>query len=89
MAYVWKKLAPLDSITAFQYHNWIDNRNEGGLRIGLRRFPDDESAPLGKKPIWHLYQDLGTPREAHASAPYLETIGIPQWSDILHTDTIR
>lgn len=89
MAYAWKKIAPLPSIQVWHYHNWIDNRNEGGLRIGLRRFPDDESAPLGKKPIWHLYQDLGTPREAHASAPYLETIGIPQWSDILHTDTIR
>ncbi len=41
MAYVWKKIGELSSIEAFEYHNWIDNRGEGGLRIGLRRFRDE------------------------------------------------
>jgi hypothetical protein len=84
MAYAWKKMERLDSIKVWHYHNWIDNRKEGGLRIGLRRFPDDPEAPLAPKPIWHLYQALGTPAEDAACAPYLKTIGIADWSAI-HT----
>ncbi|MFC7336011.1 DUF5722 domain-containing protein [Haloferula chungangensis] len=72
MAYAWKKIAPLDSIEAWHYHNWIDNRKEGGLRIGLRKFPDAQGDPYGKKPIWHLYQALATPREDELIAPYLQ-----------------
>ncbi len=83
MAYAWKKLSGLSSIKAWEYHNWIDNRHEYGLRIGLRKFPDEPGDPHGKKPIWHLYQALGTDREDAACAPYLKTIGISSW------DTIR
>ncbi|MCU0794933.1 MAG: DUF5722 domain-containing protein [Akkermansiaceae bacterium] len=82
MAYAWKKIQGLSSIEAWQYHNWIDNRNEGGLRIGLRKFPDEPGDPYGKKPIWHLYQALGTPREDEVAAPYLKTIGIPNWDSV-------
>jgi hypothetical protein len=80
MAYAWHKIRHLDSIEVWHYHNWIDNRNEGGLRIGLRKFPDEPADPLGKKPIWHLYQALATPREAAACAPYLDVIG-SHWPD--------
>lgn len=89
MAYAWNKILPLDTIQVWHYHNWIDNRSEGGLRIGLRRFPDDETDPHGPKPIWHLYQALGTPREKDASAPYLPVIGIQSWQEILHTGPIQ
>ena len=82
MAYAWAKVQALDSIEAFQYHNWIDNRGEGGLRIGLRRFPDDTDAPLGPKPIWHLYEALGTPGEAAAMAPYLSVVGLKSWDEV-------
>lgn len=74
MAYAWKKIAPLDSIESWQYHNWIDNRREGGLRIGLRKFPDEAGDPLGKKPIWHLYKAFATPEEDKACQPYLDYI---------------
>ncbi|MFK7850952.1 MAG: DUF5722 domain-containing protein [Akkermansiaceae bacterium] len=89
MAYAWKKMEPLSSIKVWHYHNWIDNRKEGGLRIGLRRFPDDAQKPLGPKPIWHLYKDLGTPREDPACNQYLETIGITDWSKIRFKDPIK
>lgn len=82
MALAWKKISGLSSIESWQYHNWIDNRHEGGLRIGLRRFPDDKEDPLGKKPIWHLYQALGTDREDEACAPYLKVIGISSWDEV-------
>lgn len=89
MAYAWKKIQGLSSIEAWQYHNWIDNRNEGGLRIGLRRFPDDAEEPLGKKPIWHLYQALGTPAEEAACAPYLKTIALPSWDTVSKPNPVQ
>lgn len=88
MAYAWKKIQGLSSIEAWQYHNWIDNRSEGGLRIGLRKFPDEPGDPKGRKPIWHLYQALDTPREDDAAAPYLKTIGLPNWDSVINTNPI-
>ena len=89
MCYAWKKFAPLSGIDAFQYHNWQDNRGEGGLRIGLRRFPDAEENPGGKKPIWHVYEALGTPREDEACAFAKEVIGIEDWSQVQHEKPIE
>lgn len=89
MALAWKKIAGLSSIESWQYHNWIDNRGEGGLRIGLRKFPDEPGDPAGPKPIWHLYQALGTPEEDRRAEPYLKTIGIRSWDEILHRGAIR
>ncbi len=89
MALAWKKMQGLSSIESWQYHNWIDSRREGGLRIGLRKFPDDSQDPLGKKPIWFLYQALGTSQEDQVTAPYLKTIGISSWDEIIHHGMIR
>ena len=82
MAYTWAKLKRLPSIEAFQYHNWVDNRGEGGLRIGLRKFPDEPGDPNGRKPIWYVYQALDTPREAEATAFALPIIGIKSWDEV-------
>ena len=84
MAYAWKRIEALDSIGVWHYHNWIDNRHEGGLRIGLRKFPDDEHDPLGEKPIFELYRQLATPNEEKACAPYLPIIGIQSWTEAAH-----
>lgn len=89
MAYAWTKLKRLDSIEAFQYHAWIDNRHEFGLRIGLRRFPDDPDDPWGRKPIWYVYRAMGTPDEEAVFEPYKQVIGIQSWEEILHKDPIR
>ena len=88
MAYVWHKIRALDVIQGFQFHNWIDNRREGGLRIGLRRFPDDAEEPLGKKPVWHVYRALDTPDEAAATAFALPLIGIKRWDEVIHRGPI-
>jgi hypothetical protein len=84
MALAWKKIAALSSIQSWQYHNWIDNRHEGGLKIGLRKFPDEPGDPLGKKPIWNLYRDLGTEREDAAAEPYLKVVGVENWRAVRH-----
>lgn len=84
LAYVWQKVRALDAIEGFQFHNWIDNRREGGLRIGLRRFPDDPADPLGTKPIWHVFRALDTPTEAEACAFALPIVGVKAWSEVLY-----
>lgn len=89
MALAWKKMAKLSSIESWQYHNWVDNRHEGGLKIGLRKFPDEPGDPLGKKPIWHLYKALGTAEEDSIAKPYLPVIGIKDWSEVIHKEPIR
>jgi len=87
-AYTWKKLEKLDGIDGFQWHNWIDNRHEGGLRIGLRRFPDDEQDPGGAKPVWYAYQAAGTPREDSVFEPYKKLIGISSWNEVCYPGEI-
>jgi hypothetical protein len=88
MAYAWKKVAALPEIRTFEYHNWIDNRHEGGLRIGLRRFPDDETDPGGKKPIWELYRALGTAEEDRACEFALPLVGVDSWDDVVYRGEI-
>ncbi len=88
MAYAWNKYKNLNSIEVFHYHNWVDNRREGGLRIGLRRFPDDKDDPLGKKAIWYVYQALGTARENEVLAPYKTVVGVGDWAEVRHTEKI-
>ena len=81
-AYTWKSMKDLDGIDGFQWHNWIDNRGEGGLRIGLRKFPDQPDDPAGRKPVWFLYQAADTNNEEKLFDPYLKIIGIENWSEI-------
>ncbi len=82
--WAWKKVKRLTGIDGMQWHNWIDNRQEFGLRIGLRRFGDDESDPHGCKPVWYVWQAADTEREEEVFAPYLRIIGVTSWSRIFH-----
>ena len=87
-AFTWKKLKVLDGIDGFQWHNWIDNRGEGGLRIGLRRFPDDEKDPGGAKPVWYVFKAADTSDENAVFDPYKETIGIKDWKEVQYKGEI-
>lgn len=84
LAYAWKKIEVLEGIDAIQWHNWIDNRGEFGLRIGLRRYPDDVEDPGGEKPVWYVYQAAGTEQEDAVFDPYKSVIGISDWGEIMH-----
>lgn len=88
-AYTWKKMKELDGIDGFQWHNWIDNRNEGGLRIGLRRFPDDESLPGGKKPVWEVFKAADTNKENEIFDQYKKIIGIADWEEVRFKGQIK
>jgi hypothetical protein len=87
-AFTWKKLKVLDGIDGFQWHNWFDHRGEGGLRIGLRRFPDDETDPGGIKPVWEVYKAADTENENAVFDPYKEMIGITDWKEVQYKDEI-
>lgn len=89
MAYAWKKLKRLEAIEAFQYHAWVDNRGEFGLRLGLRRFPDDAEEPWGRKPIWYVYQAMGTDREDKVFERYKAVVGVQSWDDTAYEGVIR
>ncbi len=89
MAYAWSKISRLKSILSFDYHNWIDNRAEGGLQIGLRKFPDDAADPQGKKPIWYVYQAASTSKEADEFGPYLERVNMKSWAESAYTGAIK
>jgi hypothetical protein len=88
-AYAWKKMKKLDGIDAFQWHNWIDNRLEDGLRIGLRRFPDDTADPGGRKPVWFVYQAAGTAQEDAVFDLFKPVIGISNWDEVCYSGTIQ
>ena len=87
-AFTWKKLEVLDGIDGFQWHNWFDDRGEGGLRIGLRRFPDDETNPGGTKPVWDVYKAADTKNENAVFDQYKEIIGITDWKEVQHKGEI-
>jgi len=87
-AYTWKKFKTLDGIDGFQWHNWFDGRGEGGLRIGLRRFPDDETDPGGRKPAWFCYQAADSENEDEVFDPYKELIGIEEWDQLIYRGEI-
>ena len=83
--WAWKKVCRLEGIDAMQWHNWQDNRAEGGLRIGLRYYPDDETHPNEPKPVWYVWQAAGTDNEETVFAPYMSTLGISNWESIFRS----
>lgn len=80
--WAWKKTNALEGIDAFMWHNWMDNRVEDGLRIGLHYFPDDADNPGGRKPVWYVWEAAGTDREDEVMDQYKSIIGIENWRDI-------
>lgn len=86
-AFGWKKISALPGIDGIQWHNWFDSRDEGVLRLGLRRFLDDAEAPGAKKPVWDIYRNAGTDNEEESFAPLLQVIGIPDWDNLIQPVT--
>ena len=89
VAYAWEKIAPLSTITAFQYHIWEDNRTEGGLRLGLRKFGDDRTDPGGKKPSWSIYRLAGTQDWERVTRSEKAIVGVKRWADVHYRQDIK
>lgn len=84
-AWAWKKVSKLDGIDAIQWHNWADNKAEGGLRIGLRTFAEGSVSNLTPKPVWYIWKAAGTAEEDSVFDQYKTTLGISDWDSILKT----
>lgn len=84
-AWAWKKVSKLDGIDAIQWHNWADNKAEGGLRIGLRTFAEGSVSNLTPKPVWYVWKAAGTADEDSVFDQYKTTLGISDWDSILNT----
>lgn len=84
-AWAWKKVSKLDGIDAIQWHNWADNKAEGGLRIGLRTFAEGSVSNLTPKPVWYVWKAAGTAEEDSVFDQYKATLGISDWDSILNT----
>lgn len=84
-AWMWKKVKSLPGIDAMQWHNWMDNKAEDGLRIGLRAFQDESAGykPFDKKPVWYVWQAAGTPQEDKVFMPYLKVLGLNDWNHLV------
>ena len=54
---------------------------EEGICLGLRKYAV-EPDPLGRKPVWYVYQAAGTSREEEVFKPYLIYIQIKDWDEI-------
>lgn len=83
-AWAWKKVSKLDGIDAIQWHNWADNKAEGGLRIGLRTFAEGSVSNLTPKPVWYVWKAAGTAEEDSVFDQYKATLGISDWDSILN-----
>lgn len=84
-AWAWKKVSKLDGIDAMQWHNWADNKAEGGLRIGLRTFAEGSVSDLTPKPVWYVWKAAGTAEEDSVFDQYKTTLGISDWDSIIKT----
>jgi hypothetical protein len=84
-AWAWKKVSRLDGIDAIQWHNWADNKSEGGLRIGLRTFDEGDVQNLTPKPVWYVWKAAGTANEDSVFDQYKATLGISDWDSIMGT----
>ena len=82
-AWAWKKVSKLDGIDAMQWHNWADNKDEDGLRIGLRSFAESSMANLTAKPVWYVWKAAGTAEEDTVFDRYKSTLGISDWASIM------
>lgn len=76
VAYSLAKIRHMKHVTSYAYHLWADAREEGSLRLGLRKYRDDAADPLGKKPSWEVFRAFGQDDWESVSAPYLDVIGI-------------
>ena len=76
------KLRSARGIDAYLANRWIDARFDGGLKTGLRKYPDDQNDPLGPKLSWYVYRDLGTDKEDVCLQTLKQTVGISNREEI-------
>jgi hypothetical protein len=62
--YTWKRLRETDFVLAYDYHRWVDAREEGGLLLGLRMVGEAAHLAGRRKLGWMTYRDIDTEAES-------------------------
>ncbi|HBE63049.1 MAG TPA: hypothetical protein DDX19_09965 [Rhodopirellula baltica] len=68
--YTFEQIRKCESILAFDYHRPVDNRNEGGLHLGLRGLGSPKQPRGAAKPAWDAYKSIATPAETNLRSKY-------------------
>lgn len=83
-AWGWHRVRHTDGIDAHMLHRHIDNRFEGGLRLGLWTEDGDApgpSVPLNQKEIYTLFKYSDAPDWQDYFDPYLPFLPISTWEE--------
>ncbi len=85
-AYAYYKVRFLDGIDYFTLHRHVDNRNEGGLNLGLwtqdpaANFP---ASPLDKKYVYDVFRLIDTDSSLAVTEFAKPIIGISDWAAVI------
>lgn len=86
-AYAYYKVLAAGNIDAFIWDPQVDNREAGGLRIGLWTWDEDRpdviAPPHEKKLIYDLFKNIDTPDSLALTDFAKPIIGIDEWTDLI------
>lgn len=86
-AYAYYKILAADGIDAFIWDPQVDNRQAGGLRIGLWTWDENRTdfpaSPGEKKQIYDVFAHIDTPESLQRTEFAKDVIGIDDWTDVI------
>lgn len=86
-AYAYYKILAADGIDAFIWDPQVDNRQAGGLRMGLWTWDeartDFPASPGEKKQVYDVFANIDTPESLERTEFAKAVIGIEEWTDAI------
>ena len=84
LAYVWKKVCACRGIDAYIAHRWIDDRTEGGLKTGLRKYADFYKIHMEKRWRGLSIAHWVLLKKTSSVSSQKKIIGINDWKEIMY-----
>ena len=84
-ALAYWKIERTKVIEAFIYHAHVDHRDEFDLNLGIRRrdkASDSPNAPGEPKPVYAIFKDIDSPKQADILEAAKVVIGETTWQDV-------